>query len=61
MLPTNTTEVEEVAQHLGPASNLSELEYRQLHHSPQRLYEPKQLTVKEGVRPGCDGLAQQIP
>lgn len=59
MLPTNTTEAE-AAQHLGPVNNLSDLDYRQLHWSPQRLYKPKQFLVKEGVKPGRDGLAQSI-
>lgn len=31
MLPTNTTKAE-VAQHLGPANNLSELEYSLISH-----------------------------
>jgi len=57
MLPTNTTETD-ISQHLGPVNNLSKLDYRLLHPSPQRLYKPKQFLVKEGVEPGRDGLAQ---
>lgn len=58
MLPAKTTEV---AQHLGLVNSLSELEYRQLHQSPQSLYKSKQLLVKEGVKGGHDGPAQQMP
>lgn len=55
MLPAKTTEV---AQHLDPVNSLSELEYRQLHQSPQSLSKTKQLLVKQGVKGENDGPAQ---